>query len=573
LDRVGLPLAVAGVAAWVYRRSLGYYFSQDAFTLLARVRGLTPSPPGAWRLLSGPGYFRLMDVLFGLNPVPYHVVTLALHALNAALTYRLARRVGLSPGAAAFGAVFFAGHIAHFDAIYAVTGAGELLAAALVLVGLLAALPTPGRDPAPWRSWVVTACYAAALLSKETVVLFPALLALAARLRPSVARAALLPCAALGALYLASFWLGDPFGFRGEGIVRNPYQPAWGVPLLQAWATHVSWTFHALYFALGDLNDSVGPHPEGWVASAAAAALLVALALRARRDPSARGPLAAAGLGAGHFLAFILPVLPLARHAYHYYLYLPLVGAGLLLAAVLDVALRRRVRAVVWVAAALLAANAAAAVRVAEESVVPGTNLQSFGVLRRARVAERVLGELAQSPAPLPEDLVVLGPHPLRPTSPADTTWLGRYLFVNVRTALDEGRAIRVTFPHVQRVRFAADLGQWLDRPDVVVVDYEGLVQRGPTALLYLSRAEAAARAGMARETRDAAARAEELAARWMAELPAGPWRTSGAAGIRRRARTVLAALPTASAGEAPPARAAWREARERLGRLSGLAF
>src|SRR5262249_38880727 len=227
----------------------------------------------AWRLVSGLGYFRLMDGLFGLNAAPYHWVTLALHALNAGLVFVLGRRLGLSPGPSALGAVIFGGPVAHFDAIFAVTGVGELMSAALILVALLVALPPRGAAAAPWRAWGVTVAYGLALLCKETVLLFPLLLWALGRLEPRAARNALVPPIVVGLIYVGSFWLGDPFGLRSGGLERSPYRPDLGAGLVQAWATYVAWLFDTVSFALTDLTDQVRPHLEGWLLTA----LLVAM--------------------------------------------------------------------------------------------------------------------------------------------------------------------------------------------------------------------------------------------------------------------------------------------------------
>jgi hypothetical protein len=49
------PIAAAVAAIIVYGGSLPYFFGQDDFLGLARVRGIVPAMAGPWRWLSGQG--------------------------------------------------------------------------------------------------------------------------------------------------------------------------------------------------------------------------------------------------------------------------------------------------------------------------------------------------------------------------------------------------------------------------------------------------------------------------------------------------------------------------------------
>ena len=50
-------LACAAAALWVYRRSLGAFFTTDDLMMLEQARGLIAPAEGLWRWLSGRGYF------------------------------------------------------------------------------------------------------------------------------------------------------------------------------------------------------------------------------------------------------------------------------------------------------------------------------------------------------------------------------------------------------------------------------------------------------------------------------------------------------------------------------------
>ena len=334
---LSVPLLAAAVATFAYRDTLTYFFSQDAFTVLARVRGLEKMPGIGWRWLSGDLYFRLGDHLFGLDPRPYRAVALGLHAINAGLVAILARRLGLGAAAALFGAAFFASHYAHFDALYSVAGAGELLAATFAMLALIVALPGERGAQARWRAPVVLLCYVVALSSKENVLLLPALIWLANRMRPSSARIAIIPTAILGALYVARFMMMNPFGAWGAGAEANAYRMNLGSTLLETWSTYLAWSLGLFDTRWGHLVNELGREPLGLWFMVGLALLLLLLWRRRRALGAAGGPaFQAAIFGTAGYAAFILPVLPLSGHTTHQYLYLPIGLLGLALAAGLE---------------------------------------------------------------------------------------------------------------------------------------------------------------------------------------------------------------------------------------------
>ena len=106
-------IAIAGcalLAAWVFRRALFSFFSSpDDLFYLEQAVGLRPTPLGPFRFLSQVVYFRAMVGLVGLDPFPFHAVSLLVHIVNAALVFALARVAGARRIVAWFGAVLFAG--------------------------------------------------------------------------------------------------------------------------------------------------------------------------------------------------------------------------------------------------------------------------------------------------------------------------------------------------------------------------------------------------------------------------------------------------------------------------------
>ena len=112
----------------------------------------------------------------------FHLVNILLHALASTLVLRLLLRLGAASAAAAAGAVIFAVHPVHTEAVANVVGRAELLTAVFVLAGCLAYLD-PSRTVRS-RAALVLASFALALGAKETGIVFPALLLLLAALRP-----------------------------------------------------------------------------------------------------------------------------------------------------------------------------------------------------------------------------------------------------------------------------------------------------------------------------------------------------------------------------------------------------
>lgn len=89
-----------------------------------------------------PIWFRLQYELFGLRGAPYHAVAIGLHLVTVLLVHRLARRLGLSPGAANATAALFALHPAYVEAVAWVGGSNRVVVAVPAVASLLA-----------WLSW------------------------------------------------------------------------------------------------------------------------------------------------------------------------------------------------------------------------------------------------------------------------------------------------------------------------------------------------------------------------------------------------------------------------------------
>jgi tetratricopeptide (TPR) repeat protein len=266
--------------------------------------------------------------LLGAAPAAWHLPAVLLHVLATVLVYALARRlVGPSPVAPAAGALVFALHPVHVEAVAPALGFGHVLAAVLGLAALHAQVSHARSGHLRWLV-VAAAASAAAMLTTEVAFAIPPLLVLVEwverRARPAsgVLAAAALPLALVfvlrgravsGALPLAleAPALGNAAAFAAA-YARNLLVP-WPQPLYLSLpaggvAGPLDWTVAAL--------------------AAAGAAWLVARAGRADR-PVLLLALGIVALGAGPAVAAGLNPHPLfAPRA----LYLASAGLALLVA-------------------------------------------------------------------------------------------------------------------------------------------------------------------------------------------------------------------------------------------------
>jgi tetratricopeptide (TPR) repeat protein len=173
-------------AAAFYVNSVGNGFVHDDTLLIEanpRIRTLASVPDlfGSDYLegIREVGLYRpLVLVSFALNhaagggdPRGYHLVNVALHALVSTLVWLLFRMLPASPAVAVAGALLFAAHAIHTEAVANVAGRAELLTALFFLGALLCHV---GGTRAPGRRGVLYGLgllfYLLALFSKENAI-------------------------------------------------------------------------------------------------------------------------------------------------------------------------------------------------------------------------------------------------------------------------------------------------------------------------------------------------------------------------------------------------------------------
>jgi tetratricopeptide (TPR) repeat protein len=119
--------------------------------------------------------FWLIYQLAGPNPLPYHVVTLALHAVNAVLLLFILRR--LKVRGAWVVAALWAIHPVNVESVAWATELKNTLSAAGFFASLLCFLRYERELTRKWFAGALL-CFAAALLSKSSTVMLPAVLLL-----------------------------------------------------------------------------------------------------------------------------------------------------------------------------------------------------------------------------------------------------------------------------------------------------------------------------------------------------------------------------------------------------------
>jgi len=316
--------ALVVLAAVVGRHTLPGFFALDDLILFQQAGGIRPWPLTIWRWLSGWAWFKAVVPLWDHAPFPYHAASLALHVVNVVLLHRLAKRWGASDAAAFVGTGLLAASRLHFPALFAATSIGELLSLTFTLAALLV-------DGIGRRAWLALGLFVLALSAKESVLLVPCAVLLMApegqlaaeRLRargPLVAGGV-----ALGALLLVS-------GLSSGRLGGQAYTVSLGANLAENVARLFGWTI--------DLQDPI-PDLHATTTGAAhwllplVAVVLTALAFRPRTPPLLRA-------GFAWWWLAVLPVLPLPGRTYLHYLYVPLAGVALAIAALFDAALAAR---------------------------------------------------------------------------------------------------------------------------------------------------------------------------------------------------------------------------------------
>jgi len=537
--RTGMVVVLAAVAlfsAALYLPSTRYSFVWDDDTLITSNSLLAHSRPadifsrGFWagspEQVAGPGasYYRpLVTLSFWLdlnvshaNPHWFHLVNLLLYALAAVAVTLVLWELLHSRVWALLGGLLFAAHSSHAESVAFVSGRTDILLTLFIGIAAFALLRSL-RKRNHWWWLVVPPAFGLALLSKESAVLFPLLVALAPLL--------------VGIRYDRHYWLpvlATVLVLAGYLLLR-----AAAVPVLVPFDSRVSflsrlaaivntfglyirmffWPFehHAWYQAN---NTFVVPMPN-IIAALFLVVSAVLLALRRR--------FAATLWGYAWTIAFLLPVMSIASIgplAAERLLCLPSAGMVVVLATVLSrlltsrVATRKVVGVGLGVVIVLLGADTMARTRIWRSNETLFT-----AMVREAPTAPSAYSSLADAIAGTrPDSALALYEHALR----LDPNYVHAHLHAAIilsdkgdqRRAIQHLRVARELVPNSDMVlnnlalafRDAGEIDSAL-----ATIDRAIAAQPGGSAVLHLNRASVLITAGRTDEAADELRRALAL--------------------------------------------------------------
>ncbi len=301
---------------------------------------------GLWRPLTTLS-FGLQYALVGPQPLLYHVVNVAAHAVVTGLAVVLLAHL-MSLTTAALAGILFAVHPVHVEAVANVVGLAEMQSAVFFLLACIVAVR--GGSRASWpRAAAIGGLYLLAFGTKESAVTLPGIVFLldAARRRLTVSDLAdyvrdrwnvyaLLVVVAGGIIAMRLAVLGSvaaPFGPVGADLLAE-------VPriytLSEIWSHYVRLMVFPLDLS-ADYSPNVIPVSLGW-SPANLTGLLLVLAilggtLAAWRRPSLRPDTVSARIAAFGVLWFLITISPVSNVAFiagvllaERTLYLPSVG-------------------------------------------------------------------------------------------------------------------------------------------------------------------------------------------------------------------------------------------------------
>ena len=470
------PLALAvvlAVGALVHWPALRTFFAADDVPFLARASGLEPTPWSLARLLSVAITWRAAHALFGLNPLPYHVVNLVLHLTSAALVAAIGVQIGLRRGGSLMAGLLFAATPIAFTPTHWASGAGEILATVLSLGAFWLWLVGRERGSTPLL-WAGALTGLAAVLTKESAVLLPLVLVAAnvgiPRARPW---RVVVPQAALMLAFVVPFVAAiSSGGYLGGEAYSRDFSPSF---LLVNLATYLRWCVSP-HVPVPDLHAMANPAALP-VGGALALALATLLWVTRRMPPHPEA------VGIVWFLAMLAPVLPLEHHTYLYYLYLPWAGMCWACASAGERLANRwpALRAPLLVLLGLVVALDFWSVRARErEKLGP---FAADKVVRESRLLERGLSQLRGLQLPPGTRVAFVNPgdrgrvHFGRSTT--DSIARSQNI-LPLESALRDGEALRVFMPHLQYAGFAFSLPrEWEDARVLLFNDHADLMDLG----------------------------------------------------------------------------------------------
>lgn len=247
--------SVLVLIAAAYWRAAHIPFLSDDYVLVRMAQLFSGNYGTIFTRGGGDGFFRPLGYISigwswpwaKLDALRWHVLALTIHALNTVLVYFLARTMSLSRAWAWFASALFAVDAAHPEAVTWIAGRFDLLATALVLVGLIAFIRFWEGDGFLWCAAAAIAM-TAGILSKESAYALPLMMLVYTCSRPDFRKRSvrmLAPFFILAAILFAYRWtLQGGIGGYPQMFAPHPVSLA-NALLLRSWAIlffPVNWT-------------------------------------------------------------------------------------------------------------------------------------------------------------------------------------------------------------------------------------------------------------------------------------------------------------------------------------------
>jgi 4-amino-4-deoxy-L-arabinose transferase-like glycosyltransferase len=179
----------------VYGQSFGFFFWQDDFNLLEFVKTkslldyiqisfvkpdkVLPLNLGVvFRPIPHYIYFKISYLLFGLDPVPYRLINAALFLVSSVLVVKYVQIVTDRSIAGFLAGVLFVINRSYFTPLYWISDNNEILFVFFALISILAYMYASEKRGRVWIYLTISHVgFLLALLSKETAIVLPALIA------------------------------------------------------------------------------------------------------------------------------------------------------------------------------------------------------------------------------------------------------------------------------------------------------------------------------------------------------------------------------------------------------------
>jgi hypothetical protein len=323
-------LLIVVLASAIFYPITRYFFAQDDFILMlkasaeskASLMGFIKPTPGQFRPLSKVIYFGAAYKAFGLNPLPYHLISLFLYILNAVLFYILLRKFRLRHMPALLTTLLYALSTSFINVVAWISCIQQLLGQLFALATMIFGLTALEKHSLK-HMIAASAAYVLALLSIEQVAAIPLVLLIFSVLETNEAGMSQRVIKAVRGIYLPFFIMVFYFVFMllwRRIPTGGPYELHLGRNVIDNIIIYLHWAY-AFSIRIPFLINSMK--------SGITATHLVILA--AVLFNLTRGRTNGVIVALSYYLLTILPVLFLENHTYFTHTYIPAFGMLIML--------------------------------------------------------------------------------------------------------------------------------------------------------------------------------------------------------------------------------------------------